>query len=100
MKTLIWLSALVLAGIWSLMCWAAHALVGYGGQRAARNADIVPYLPPELIELASSLAVAGTNVGEWLVVAVWIVGLLILAALAGIGNKLLGRRQTSMTQQE
>jgi hypothetical protein len=61
MKTLIWLGAAALAAIWSLMCWAAHALIGYGGQLAASNADIVPYLPPELIELASWLAVAGTK---------------------------------------
>jgi hypothetical protein len=93
MRTLIWLATAALAAIWSLMCWGAHALISYGGGLAARNADIVPWLPPELIELASWLAIAGTHVGEWLVVAVWVVGMVILLALGGIGARLLGRRR-------
>ncbi len=92
MKSLIWLATAALAAIWSLMCWGAHALIGYGGNIAARNADVVPYLPPELVELASWLAVAGTNVGEWLVVAVWVLGMVILLALVAVGRRVLGRR--------
>jgi hypothetical protein len=93
MKTLIWLATAALAAVWSLVCWGAHALIGYGGSLAARNADVVPYLPPELIEMASWLAVAGTNVGEWLVVAVWAIGMAILLALAAIGRRLLSSRR-------
>jgi hypothetical protein len=92
MKTLIWIVTAAIAATWSLLCWGAHALIGYGGTLAATNADIVPYLPPEMIELASWLAVIGTNVGEWLVVAVWAVGVIVVLALGGIFARFFGRR--------
>jgi hypothetical protein len=99
MKTLIWLLTAAVAGVWSLLCWGAHALIGYGGNLAAGNANVVPYLPPEMIELASWLAVIGTNVGEWLVVAVWLIGMAIVLALGGIAAKLLGRRSSPQADQ-
>ena len=88
MKTLIWTITAVLLGLWSLLAWVTHGLVGVAGSLVAGNADIIP-ADPMLIEWASWLASAGTGVGEWLVVALWGFVSLILLALAFVATKLL-----------
>jgi hypothetical protein len=92
MKTFIWLVTAAIAGVWSLLCWGAHVLIGAGGNLVARNADVVPYLPPELVEMSSWLAVVGTSVGEWLVIGIWAIGFAVVLGFGAIGAKLLGRR--------
>jgi hypothetical protein len=93
MKLLIWFATVALAGVWSLLCWGAHVLIGYSGGVVARNADVVPWLPPELVELTSWLAIVGTNVGEWAVIAIWALGVVVLLVLGGVGSRLVGRRR-------
>lgn len=78
MKTLIWIVTAAAIGLWSLLAWIAHGLIGVAGGLATSNADIIP-ADPMLVEWASWLAMAGTGVGEWLVVVIWaIVSLLLL----------------------
>lgn len=87
MKTLIWAATAVLLGLWSLLAWVTHGLVGVAGSLVANNADIIP-ADPLLVEWASWLASAGTGVGEWLVVALWAFVSLILVALGFVATKL------------
>jgi hypothetical protein len=80
MKTLIWIVTAAAIGVWSLLAWIAHGLIGVAGGLAAGNADIIP-ADPMLVEWASWLAMAGTGVGEWLVVAIWAIVSLVLLGL-------------------
>jgi hypothetical protein len=92
MKSIIWIVTAGIIAVWSLLCWAAHEIVGLGGGLAAGNTDIVPMLPPEMIELLSWLAVVGTNVGEWLIIAIWAIVSAAVALVGAIAARLLGRR--------
>ena len=92
MKTLVWFLTAAVAGVWSLLCWGAHVLIGAGGTLVARNVDVVPYLPPEIVEVSSWLALVGTSVGEWLVVAIWVIGVLSVLGVGAIVSRFLGRR--------
>lgn len=95
MRTLIWATtAVVLAG-WSALAWLAHGLIGVGGNLVASNADLIP-ADPVLIEWASWLASAGTGVGEWLVVALWAVVSLVIAALGFLATRFAPRLRTSL----
>ncbi len=90
MKTLIWIITAAVIGLWSLVAWAAHGLVGVAGGLISANADIVP-ADPLLVEWASWLASAGTGIGEWLVVSVWAVVSLVLLAGGYAVTRLLPR---------
>lgn len=90
MKTIIWIITAIVTGLWSLLAWFAHGLVGVAGSLIAANADIVP-VDPLLVEWASWLASAGTGIGEWLVVIVWAVGSLLLLAAGFAATRLLPR---------
>lgn len=90
MKTFIWIITAAVLGLWSLLAWFAHGLVGVAGGLIASNADMVP-ADPLLVEWASWLATAGTGVGEWLVVAVWAVVSLVLIGLGFAATRLLPR---------
>lgn len=80
MKTLIWIVTAAVIGVWSLLAWIAHGLIGVAGGLAAGNADIIP-ADPMFVEWASWLAMAGTGVGEWFVVAIWAIVSLVLLGL-------------------
>ncbi len=90
MKTLIWIVTAAVIGLWSLLAWFTHGLVGIAGQLVATNADLVP-ADPLLIEWASWLANAGTGVGEWLVVALWAIVSLVLLAFGFLATRLAER---------
>ena len=90
MKTLIWTITGILVGLWSLVAWITHGLVGVAGNLVANNADILP-ADPLLVEWASWLASAGTGVGEWLVVAVWLFVSLVMMALGFVATMLVPR---------
>lgn len=92
MKSIVWLISVALFGLWSLVAWGAWALLGVAGRVASQNADVVPG-SPELVEWISWLAGTGAGVGEWLVIAVWAVGSIVLFVLTGIVNKLLASRR-------
>lgn len=97
MKTLVWIATAAVIGLWSLLAWFTHGLVGVAGHLVASNADLVP-ADPLLIEWASWLASAGTGVGEWLVVALWAIVSLVLLALGFVAARLAGRLSFSRTQ--
>lgn len=96
MKTLIWIATWVVIAIWSGLSWIAHGLVGLGGNLLANNADIIPAADPLLVEWASWLAIAGTGVGEWLVVALWAIVSLVIFALGFIAARLAPRLTASL----
>ena len=95
MKTLIWIATAVLIGLWSLVAWITHGLVGVAGSLVANNADVIP-ADPLLIEWASWLASAGTGVGEWLVIIVWGFVSLVILALGFAGTKLVPRFRSGL----
>ncbi|MFM7253899.1 MAG: hypothetical protein ACKO27_12655 [Ilumatobacteraceae bacterium] len=86
MKTLIWCGTVVLAAIWSLIAWMVHALVGMAGGVIESTTGIIP-VDPVLAEWAAWLASAGTGVGEWLVVALWAIGSLVLLVLGFVATR-------------
>lgn len=90
MKTLIWIVTAGILGLWSLLAWIVHGLVGVAGHLIASNADVIP-ADPLLVEWASWIASAGTGVGEWLVVIVWALVSAVLLALGFVGTKLMPR---------
>jgi hypothetical protein len=90
MRTLIWGVTAIVIGLWSLVAWAAHALLGVGGQLAATNADLIP-ADPLAIEWISWLANSGTGLGEWLIVAVWAFVSLVIFALGFVATRLVPR---------
>jgi hypothetical protein len=92
MKKLIWLATFAGIAVWSLIAWAAHGLVGIAGNLASSNSDILP-VPPEWIEFASWIALAGSSVGEWLVIVIWGVVSLGIAGLGFMGARLAGRHK-------
>ena len=94
MKTLIWIVTAAVIGVWSLLAWIAHGLVGVAGNLVAGNADIIP-ADPELVAWASWLATAGTDVGAWLIVAIWAVVSLVLLGLGFAAQALAPRLQLS-----
>jgi hypothetical protein len=95
MKTLIWIVTAAAVGLWSLVAWITHGLVGVAGQLVASNADLIP-ADPLLVEWASWLAASGTGVGEWLVVILWAFVSLVLLALGFAATRLVPRFRTSL----
>lgn len=88
MRTLIWLLTIVAVGLWSAIAWAAHVLIGIGGNLASSNADLLPGAP-ELAEWASWFAVLGTGAGEWLVIAIWAVVSAVIIAIGFLVSRLI-----------
>lgn len=95
MKTLIWIVTAGVVGLWSLVAWITHGLVGVAGHLVASNADLIP-ADPLLVEWASWLAASGTGVGEWLVIVVWAFVSLVLLALGFVATRLVPRFGTSL----
>ena len=99
MRTLVWVLTAAILGVWSLVAWAAYALLGVGGNAVSANADLIPG-SPELVEFASWLAVFGTDVGEWLIAAVWAVVSLIVLGLGFIASRLIPRATQALAKPE
>jgi hypothetical protein len=91
MKTLVWIVAWLAVGIWSVIAWGAHVLIGFAGNTASSNADLIP-VDPETVELVSWLAMLGTSLGEWIVIAIWAVVSLVLLGLGYVGARLVSKR--------
>ena len=95
MKTLIWGLTAILIALWSLVAWAAHALLGAGGQLAANNADLIP-ADPLAIEWISWLANSGTGLGEWLIIVLWGFVSLVIFAIGFVATRFVPRLTTSI----
>lgn len=85
----------IAVAVWSVLSWLAYALIGAGGSVIAGNADIVPDVPPELVEWVSWLAYFGAGVGEWIVVLVWAVVSAIMVGGAWVIARLVPQRPLS-----
>lgn len=88
MKKLVWPVIAIGLLIWSGLAWMAHSLVGWGGNLASSNADIVTPVP-EAVEWMSWIALFSTNLIEWLVIGIWAIGVVIALAIGFAGNRLL-----------
>lgn len=104
-----WFLVLVLLALWSALVWAAHALASWAlsnagalpdasaGAAALRLPDwLVPWVPPELVELGPAVLATLGPVVDWLVqvlpsvsgvltVAAWLVWGLVAALLLVMG---------------
>jgi hypothetical protein len=95
MKKAVWAVIGLGLMIWSALAWFVHSLVGWGGALASGNADIVtPHA--ETVEWLSWLALFGTDVGQWIVIAVWVLGVLLALVLGFAGNRILPRLGSSI----
>jgi hypothetical protein len=90
MKTLIWTGTGIVVMLWSLLAWMLHGLVGLAGGTIASGTQLLS-LEPMFAEWASWLASAGTGIGEWLVVALWAIGSIVLGTLGFIATRFVGR---------
>ncbi len=115
MHALIWSVVAVLLACWSLLSWAAHALVSWPGWRAGNPAagsawieqlvlpaGLAPWLPAAAFETFKSAILASGPLLEgivgwlpiaaaWIVTAVWVVwalGSVILLVLGALGSGL------------
>lgn len=86
MRTLIWCGTLLVTGLWSLLAWALHGMVGLAGSALESGAGLIP-LDPLLGDWAEWIASAGTGIGEWLVVALWAIGALVLLVLGFVATR-------------
>ncbi len=91
MRRLVSTLAVAAAVVWSLIAWGAHALLGWVGGIAAGNADLVTDHPETVVWL-SSLAGGLTGLGLFGIVAVWLLGLALIAIVAGLLRWLIGQR--------
>jgi hypothetical protein len=96
MKKLLWPVIGVFIVLWSGLAWVVHSLVGWGGHLVSSNADIVTP-NPEAVEWLSWFAHSGSGIAEWLVIAVWALGVG-LALLVGFASAKLLPRFGSLTQ--
>lgn len=84
MRSLAWILAGVALAVWSALAWAVHALVGFAGGVAGRNADLATS-DPQTVEWLFEAARLATGLGEFAVIGVWGLGaVLILLAPAAI----------------
>lgn len=74
--------------VWSGLAWFLHSLIGWGGSVANNNVDVLTP-SPEAVEWLSWLTVFGTDVGEWFVVGVWGLGVLLALVVGFAGTRLL-----------
>jgi hypothetical protein len=91
MKALVWIVTWLAAGIWSVIAWGAHVLIGIAGNTASSNADLIP-VDPETVELVSWLATLGTSLGEWVVITIWAIVSLALLGFGYVGARLVAKR--------
>jgi hypothetical protein len=86
LKKLIWTVVGFGIAIWSGLAWLAYNVVGWGGNIASSNADIVtPH--PETVEWLSWLALFGIGVGEWIILIVWGIGVAIALGIGALGSR-------------
>lgn len=90
MKILIWGAIVLGMGLWSLLAWILHGLVGVAGSVLESGTTLIP-LDPVLGEWAAWLASAGTGIGEWLVLALWAIGSLVLLVLGMVAARFASR---------
>jgi hypothetical protein len=74
--------------VWSGLAWFLHSLIGWGGSVANNNVDVLTP-SPEAVEWLSWLTLFGTGVGEWFVVGVWGLGVLLALVVGFAGTRLL-----------
>ena len=77
MRTLVWIIAAVALAVWSALAWAVHALVGFAGGVAGRNADIATS-DPQTVEWLYEAARLATGLGEYAVIIVWALGAIVI----------------------
>jgi hypothetical protein len=90
MQRLIWILTWVAVALWSGLAWATHGLLQWGGAAAAANADVIP-VEPILVEWASWLALLGSDIASWLMIALWASVTLVILAIGFVGAKLAPR---------
>ena len=70
MTRVLWFFALTVVGLWTLLAWGVYGLIGFFGDTAARNADVVTS-HPAIVEWLSWGVSALRNVGLAAVLLVW-----------------------------
>lgn len=90
MRTVVLAAGAVALGLWSLIAYVLHALAGVVGTTAALNADILP-ISPDLVVFLSEIFSGAGEIGGILVVVIWVVGTVLIAAATAIGLALTGR---------
>ena len=88
MRRLITILAIVALGLWSLFAWAVYGLLGYAGEFAAANAELL-LIPPEWANWGAALFSGAGGVVIWIV---WFLGAALIAVLALIASRLLAPR--------
>ena len=91
MRLVITLFAAVILGLWTLVAWAAAALVEVAGTAAATNADVLP-VPPEWVVFLSEILGAAGGHGSNADSLNWGHGAIVIGAVALLALALTNRR--------
>jgi hypothetical protein len=87
-KKILWAVIGIGLVVWSGLAWFVHSLIGWGGSVANRNVDVLTP-SPEAVEWLSWFTMFGTDVGEWVVVGVWGLGVALALLVGFAGSRLL-----------
>lgn len=81
MRKVVWLIAVAVLAVWSLLAWGVGSVVDTAGDWAAANADRVSTVPEVIEGLSWALGGLG-SVGEVIVAIVWLVGVALIVLIA------------------
>ncbi len=84
MTKLVWGIVAVGLVVWSALAWVVYSLLGWAGNIASSNADVLtPH--PETVVWLSWLAMFGSDASAWIIAVVWGLGV-IFALIAGFAG--------------
>lgn len=90
MRKVVWLIAIAVLAVWSLLAWGVGSMVDTAGDWAAANADRVSSTPEVIEGLSWALGGLG-SAGEVIVAIVWFVGVAVIVLIAAVVQRLAGR---------
>jgi hypothetical protein len=90
LKAFLWIVTSIFIAFWTISAWVAYAVIDVSGNWASGNADAVTS-HPETVETLSWLARVLSGTGEFIVIAVWALGTLMMAAVPWLLGKLIDR---------
>lgn len=96
MRISVWVAAIALLVIWSLLAWGGHALLDWSSDWAASNADNI-FPVPEVVEWVSWGFRGLGNASEIIVMIAWAIGAILIIGLAGLVSRFMAGRQAKLS---
>lgn len=90
MRALLWIFAIIAALLWSGLAWMLHAAAGAGGAWLATWGPWLGVDPTMHASITAALGWLGPA-AQWIVVAFWLVGLVVLLLFPAVAGRLLAK---------